>query len=62
VPKVRRQVWEKALHVFTLSVPGDQPPHGECVAEVVKPRLIVKAVCAFDSCFVPDPFEGKLCR
>jgi hypothetical protein len=41
---------EQTLHVRILSIPFGQAVNRECVSQIMKPRLEIRIVAAFDAC------------
>ena len=48
--EIGRQRGKQALDVRILPIPLGQPMNRECVAQIMKPRLEVRVVAAFDAC------------
>jgi hypothetical protein len=42
--EVSCQLWQQALHVCPLAIPGDQTMNGEGVTQVVKSRLVTTSI------------------
>jgi hypothetical protein len=54
--EIGRQRGKQALDVRILPIPLGQPMNRECVAQIMKPRLEVRVVAAFDAC---DPSQTR---
>ena len=44
--EVSCQLWQQALHVCPLAIPGDKAVNGEGVPQVMKSRLITTSILA----------------
>jgi hypothetical protein len=42
VAEIGRQVWQKALHISAVAVPGYEPVNGEAVPEVMQAWLMAR--------------------
>ena len=54
--EISGQRGKQTLHVRILSIALGQPMNRECVAQIMKPRLEVRIVAAFDAC---DPSQTR---
>ena len=51
VTEVRGEMREKALHVLSLAIPGNQTRDRECVPEIVQPWLKTPSIESENSSF-----------
>ena len=50
VAEVSCQLWQQALHVCALAIPGDQPMNSEGMPQVMKSRLVTTSILAQHAC------------
>ena len=58
--QVSREVGQEFLHVGPRSIPLGQAIHGECVPQIMQPRLEATTVLTADIRLPADPFKGSL--
>ena len=58
--EISAQCRKQALHICVLSIPFGQPMNRECVAQIMKTRLEVRIIVAFDACDFSQASEAGL--